>query len=215
MSSTSDAAGQVGRIQQYYQFQSRIYDLTRWSFLFGRSEVIRLFPFDEQDSFHLLEIGCGTGRNLAQAAARFPQARFTGLDVSRDMLDIAGRRFEGNDRVELLEMPYASGQYHWTGRLDAILFSYALTMINPQWESLLHQAAADLKPGGIIAVADFHDSRRPWFKRHMSGHHVRMDAHLTPVLQELFSTHFLSVRRAYFGVWSYFIFVGAKRLSQV
>ncbi|MEZ4986516.1 MAG: class I SAM-dependent methyltransferase [Saprospiraceae bacterium] len=208
---TNAASRQVDTIKNYYRFQSSIYDLTRWTFLFGRKAVIQELPFEPEETFHLLEIGCGTGYNLIRAAKQYPEARFKGMDVSTDMLGIAKERLAAiRRRVVLLNKPYEPAFYTWTGKLDAILFSYSLTMINPQWESLIIQAYKDLKPGGYIAVADFHDSRFPFFKRHMAGHHVRMDAHLLPVLQENFKTEVLEVQRAWFGLWHYVVFIGRK-----
>ena len=36
----------------------------------------------------MLEVGVGTGRNLALVAQRYPQARLFGIDISEDMLAI-------------------------------------------------------------------------------------------------------------------------------
>ena len=205
------AAGQqAARIQQYYAFQSKIYDLTRWSFLFGRRAILELLPFAHEEPFHLLEVGCGTGYNLARLAQLYPESQLTGMDVSADMLAIARKRMLGHRRTVLLAQPYAPKFYSWTGKLDAVLFPYSLTMINPQWESLIIQAYKDLKPGGCIAVVDFHASRVPAFKRHMSGHHVRMDAHLLPILEANFKTEVRKVKSAWFGLWEYVVYVGVK-----
>lgn len=201
---------QAKRIQQYYAFQSRIYDLTRWAFLFGRSAILHDLPFEYEEPFHLLEVGCGTGHNLVRAKRLFSEVKLTGMDVSADMLAKAKRRFSPPQKVVFLEQPYGDNCYTWTGKLDAILFSYALTMINPQWEMLIHQAYKDLRPGGVIAVVDFHDSRWPSFKKHMAGHHVRMDSHLLPVLEANFYPVKMEVRNAYFGMWEYLLFIGKK-----
>jgi S-adenosylmethionine-diacylgycerolhomoserine-N-methlytransferase len=83
-------------------------------------------------------------------------------------------------------------------------------MINPQWEELIRQAKADLKPGGVIAVADFFDSRFEWFKTHMGNNHVRMDGHLLPLLEQEFTTLSHVVKPAYGGVWDYFVHLGRK-----
>ncbi len=198
-------------MQRYYVLQSKIYDLTRWSFLFGRRAVIRQLPLDPAQAHQILEVGCGTGYNLRMLARRFPKAHLTGLDVSPHMVRKAARATRTYaQRVVLEEAPYQLGADHRLGQMDAILFSYALTMINPQWEALIRQAKADLKPGGIIAVADFHDSRFPWFKTHMGNNHVRMDGHLLPVLEENFKPLHRRVKPAYAGVWDYFVYIGRK-----
>jgi S-adenosylmethionine-diacylgycerolhomoserine-N-methlytransferase len=202
---------QNARISAYYTFQSKIYDWTRWSFLFGRRQILQVLPYHREDTFHLLEVGCGTGHNLSLAGKMFPEADLTGLDVSPDMLKIARKRLDQRHRVHLLHLPYQKEYYTWTGKLDVILFSYALTMINPQWEELIIQAQQDLRPGGHLAVVDFHDSRWPFFKNHMAKHHVRMDAHLLPVLQEHFTTVSESISPAYGGLWYYLTWLGRKQ----
>lgn len=44
----------------------------------------------------------------------------------------------------------------------------------------------------------------------MSHHHVRMEAHLLPLLSSLLVPEHLSIRQAYGGLWGYFSFVGRK-----
>jgi len=199
-------------MQQYYKLQSKIYDATRWSFLFGRKRILRELPFQAEDPFHLLEVGCGTGFNLKRLAQLYPKATFTGLDVSSDMVSLSKKATQAvADRVELREMPYQDSDSDLSGQLDAVLFSYSLTMINPQWESLIHRAKKDLKPKGIIAVVDFHQSAIPAFKSHMGNHHVRMDGHLLPVLQQEFETAISRVQKAYMGIWEFVTFVGVKK----
>lgn len=206
---TSDIQEQNRTIDTYYKFQSKIYDLTRWTFLFGRKRIVRELPFERDAAFKLLEVGCGTGYNLQRLARRFPKAHLTGMDLSGDMLRIARQNTQAfGDRVELIQAPY--GQTPLSFQPDVILFSYSLTMINPQWQDLLEEAYRDLPEGGIIAVADFHRSQFNWFKNHMANHHVRMDAHLLPVLQEQFTPLTEDVENAYLGVWEYLVYVGKK-----
>ncbi|NUQ24378.1 MAG: class I SAM-dependent methyltransferase [Saprospiraceae bacterium] len=202
---------QVRTIRQYYRWQSKIYDATRWSFLFGRNLIIKCLPLDVNGKYRILEVGCGTGHNLRNLALHFPNARITGLDASADMLAIArSRTRQFPERIQLVEKPYALGEEGFREQYDLVLFSYSLTMINPQWEELLQQACKDLKPGGFIAVVDFHDSRFNWFKRHMGRNHVRMDGHLLPELRQLYKSVFVRIFKAYAGAWEYVLFVGRK-----
>jgi S-adenosylmethionine-diacylgycerolhomoserine-N-methlytransferase len=206
---TTNIQEQNQTIDSYYKFQSKIYDLTRWTFLFGRHQIVREIPMEKDQAFTLLEVGCGTGYNLKRLAGHFTRAKLMGMDLSGDMLQIAKKSTAAfQDRVELIQAPY--GQVPLSCRPDVILFSYSLTMINPQWRELLERAVEDLPEGGIIAVSDFHDSRFSWFKNHMGRHHVRMDGHLLPLLEEQFEPLRSSVKNAYLGIWEYLLFVGRK-----
>ena len=94
---------------------------------------------------------------------------------------------------------------------DLVLFSYALSMFNPGFERAIQSAAADLAPGGCIAVVDFHATRLRFFERWMGVNHVRMNGQLRPVLQALFDPQLDRVDPAYGGVWQYLTFIGRKK----
>ena len=82
--STPETAGAALRMNEIYRHQRHIYDLTRKYYLLGRDQLIdRLNPGTAD---RVLEIGCGTGRNLILAARQFPNARFFGIDISSEML---------------------------------------------------------------------------------------------------------------------------------
>ena len=80
----SDAAALMDRM---YRRQRHIYDLSRKFYLLGRDEAIARLRPARGDK--VLEIGCGTGRNLIKLARAYPEARLFGLDVSREMLATA------------------------------------------------------------------------------------------------------------------------------
>ena len=67
-----------------YRYQRHIYDFTRKYFLLGRDRLIDDLAPRGGDA--VLEVGCGTGRNLSVAAARYPAAQLYGIDVSTEML---------------------------------------------------------------------------------------------------------------------------------
>ncbi len=203
------ATEQAQFIRQFYRWQARWYDATRWAFLFGRRKALDLLH--DAPGLHLLEVGCGTGRNLSRLAARHPDWKLTGVDLSPDMLARAKQKTARfGPRVQLLEQAYGPGSL--SEPVDIVLFSYSLTMFNPGWEAAIEQAARDLKPGGYLAVVDFHDSRYRWFNRWMALNRVRMDGHLLPFLEKRFEPEYRAVISAYAGLWRYGIFIG-KRLE--
>src|SRR5262245_31022659 len=93
-------------VEAYYRFHARIYDLTRWTFLFGRSHILNLLAGTVAPR-RILEVGCGTGRNLAELAHRFIDAEVTGLDVSPEMLGRARAKTASfGSRVHLVHRAY-------------------------------------------------------------------------------------------------------------
>jgi S-adenosylmethionine-diacylgycerolhomoserine-N-methlytransferase len=207
---TGRSSEQAGNMQSYYTFHAKIYDLTRWSFLFGRNEILTRIPAPAAGAT-LLEVGCGTGTNLKALAKLYPELNLIGVDVSPDMLERASKATQTiSRRVLLFEKPYAPGSFNLDAPVDIVLFSYALTMFNPGWEAAIDRAVEDIKPGGYVAVVDFHDSPSKGFKWWMGQNHVRMDGHLLPYLQERFEDVHAEVKSAYLGVWKYVLYVGRK-----
>ena len=108
----------------------------------------------------MLEIGCGTGRNLVVAARRYPAARFYGVDVSTVMLtraiDSLGRAGL-SDRVRVAHGDAtAFDPQRLFGResFDRIFISYSISMI-PDWNGAIDRALALLAPGGELHIVDF------------------------------------------------------------
>jgi len=200
-------------IENYYRLHARIYDATRWSFLFGRDAILDLARSMHPSPARILEIGCGTGRNLVALARRFPQAQITGIDLSDSMLAMARRKSAAyGPRVSLVRRAYDSA-IGPLGSYDLVLCSYALSMFNPGLDAAVIAARRDLAPGGHFALVDFHATRFSWFSRWMGVNHVRMDGHLRPLLRSNFVPIVDRVQSAYGGVWKYLAFVGRSQDS--
>lgn len=153
----SDAALLMDRM---YRRQRHIYDLTRKFYLLGRDGA--LAALQPQPGQTVLEIGCGTGRNLVAVARRFPAAQAFGLDVSSEMLASARAAIhragvEGRVRVAQGDAARFDAQALF-GRpaFDRVLVSYALSMI-PPWREALAQALDVVAPSGALEVVDFGD----------------------------------------------------------
>ncbi len=146
---------QALRMDRIYGLQRHIYDATRRFYLLGRDRLLERLP--APSSGRVLEVGCGTGRNLARLAALRPDLELCGLDVSARMLDTAGRKLAGRN-VSLVrgcaEELDAARDFGLPGGFDAVFFSYALSMI-PRWEMALEAGLSALAPGGSLAVVDF------------------------------------------------------------
>jgi S-adenosylmethionine-diacylgycerolhomoserine-N-methlytransferase len=147
-------------MDRMYRWQLSFYDLTRKPYLLGRDRLIGALapPFGSA----VLEIGCGTGRNLIAAARKWPHARFYGYDVSRVMIDHARRSVQraGLDgRITLAQGDACSfdpRQAFHASSFERVYFSYVLSMV-PPWREALAAAVALLEPGASLHIADFGD----------------------------------------------------------
>ena len=153
----SDAAALMDRM---YRRQRHIYDLSRKFFLLGRDEAIaRLCPAPGDK---VLEIGCGTGRNLVRAAQAYPQARLFGLDVSRQMLATAAASTAGAGLASRISLAQADATafdargLFGCSSFERVMISYALSMI-PPWREALARALDVVAPGGSLEIVDFGD----------------------------------------------------------
>lgn len=202
-------------IEGYYRIHAPIYDITRWTFLFGRKDLLsQAFTIAKPNS--ILEIGCGTGINLSRLATMLPDSSLTGLDASRSMIDRCTNRMKDHRlRTSLLHHPYNKPVSLIPGRtnhqkFEMVLFSYSLSMMNPGWEQALEFASIDLRPDGLIAVVDFHDTPHEWFRSWMGFNHVRMEGHLLRSLNRSFSPIRTEIRKGYGGLWQFFLFIGTS-----
>jgi S-adenosylmethionine-diacylgycerolhomoserine-N-methlytransferase len=147
-------------MDRIYRRQRHIYDFTRKYYLFGRDTLID--RLDLKPDARVLEVGCGTARNLIRIAKKCPRAKLYGLDASAQMLATAQHSLAQAGlatRVKLIEA-YAEnlspGLFGESDPFDAIVFSYSLSMI-PDWKQALRAAAAALAADGILHIVDFGD----------------------------------------------------------
>jgi S-adenosylmethionine-diacylgycerolhomoserine-N-methlytransferase len=157
-----------------YRRQRHVYDLTRKYYLLGRDRM--LAGLDASTESTVLEVGCGTGRNLVLASRLYPGARLFGLDISSEMLRSASASLarEGiAPRTRLAEADATDFDAHALfGRdcFDRVFISYALSMI-PGWERAIGQALRCLAPGGSLHIVDFGSQERlpGWFRAALRG----------------------------------------------
>lgn len=158
------------RMDGIYRHQRYIYDLTRKFFLLGRDHL--LDDLRPPAGGTVLEVGCGTGRNLILTARQYPDARLYGFDISRMMLETAEQsimRVGFSDRITVAEgdaADFSAEALFGAPYFDRVFISYAVSMI-PPWQDALSKAYDAVRPGGALHVVDFgqQDALPKWFKR--------------------------------------------------
>ena len=148
-------------MDQVYAKQRYVYDFTRKYYLFGRDRLLR--EIDIQPDQKLVEIGCGTARNLIKLAQRYPALNLYGLDASSEMLRTARQAIDKagfSCRICLtrgLAENLTPAMFGLKGHFDHALFSYSISMI-PDWKQSLMKAS-EAVGDGQIHVVDFGDFR--------------------------------------------------------
>lgn len=194
-------------MDRVYRRQRHIYDLTRRYYLFGRDRLIA--GLDAAPGTSVLEIACGTGRNLARVGKRWPDTRLFGVDISSEMLKSARETLGTGATLAMGDARWfdprpALGEAHF----DRIILSYSLSMI-PDWRAALAHSASLLAPGGSLHVVDFGDLGglpapvarllRAWLARF----HVEPRAELIAAAREIAGRNRLALdtRRGRFGYY--------------
>ncbi|PDH64479.1 MAG: SAM-dependent methyltransferase [Sphingomonadaceae bacterium MED-G03] len=152
-----------GLMDGVYRYQRHIYDLTRKYYLLGRDGLIA--DLDVPAGGAVLEIGCGTGRNLIAVGKAWPRVALYGVDISEAMLATARgcvAKAGIGDRVTLAQgdaCGFDPQALFGRATFDRVFISYALSMI-PDWEAALRQAARCVAPGGRLEIVDFGQQER-------------------------------------------------------
>jgi S-adenosylmethionine-diacylgycerolhomoserine-N-methlytransferase len=156
-------------MDRVYRHQRHFYDATRKYYLLGRDPMIAGLNPPERGS--ILEIGCGTGRNLVLAGEAYPKTSLYGVDISNEMLATARKKIATAGLEKRAQLAYADAAnfdpqaLFGRRQFDRIFISYAVSMI-PQWQDVMREAVSHLSPGGALHVVDFGDLKDlPGFTR--------------------------------------------------
>lgn len=145
-------------MDRMYRNQRRIYDATRAYYLLGRNQL--LDGLNAGPGTTVLEIACGTARNLLRAAEFYPEATLYGIDISSEMLITARKSVAKSRHSQRIKLALADATrfdamaLFGVERADRIVISYALSMI-PPWHAALDEALLHVDPGGSLHIVDF------------------------------------------------------------
>jgi len=158
------------RMNDFYTGQAADYDDFRRRLLHGREELwqkmLQSVPYENTV---WMDMGGGTGSNLHFFGDAINKLRKVYVvDLADSLLEVANKRIHDNGwkNVETVKTD-ATTFIPPEGSVDAVTFSYSLTMI-PDWFAAIDHVWNVLKPGGRIGVVDFYVSRK-----HPAPEHVR------------------------------------------
>jgi ubiquinone/menaquinone biosynthesis C-methylase UbiE len=142
---------------------ARLYDIQVDTLFVGTSGAMRrmvLPPIAEyvhgkdQRRLAMLDVACGTGRFLKQAAQAFPALPMTGIDLSAAYIDAARERLEERRNISLIEANAESLPFDDASQdIVTSIFLYH-ELPGDVRRTVTREILRVLKPGGIYAMAD-------------------------------------------------------------
>ena len=157
------AAGRIddGDVRAAYARWAPVYDRVFGAALDGGRRAA-VATINALPAGRVLECGVGTGLSLASYRR---DHRITGIDLSPDMLDVARRRVRegGLDHVEALEEADAGDLVFETGRFDASVAMFVMTVV-PDPKAVMAELIRVTRPGGRVVIVSHFAADRGWRK---------------------------------------------------
>jgi 2-polyprenyl-3-methyl-5-hydroxy-6-metoxy-1,4-benzoquinol methylase len=112
---------------------------------------------DRFEGARVLDFGCGAGASTVGLCRLFPTAQFVGIELEKDLLELAkGRaRFYGFSNLEFITSPSGVELPEGIGEFDHIVMSGVFEHLLPaERRALMPRLWAVLKPGGVLFLRE-------------------------------------------------------------
>ena len=118
------------------------------------SVAVEIVPFAQDRPLEIADLGAGSGLFTRHVQTAYPRARFTLVDASPNMLDLARKRFE--QRTESFTfVEQRLEDFADTERFDVVISSLAIHHLeNADKRSLFKRIFVALRPGGVFINVD-------------------------------------------------------------
>jgi ubiquinone/menaquinone biosynthesis C-methylase UbiE len=107
---------------------------------------------------HVLDVACGTGGWIVEAAQTYPQMSLVGIDISQQMIRFARTQVEGNpvaDRIEFHVMDALQTLDFPAASFDLVNLRFGLSFLRTwDWPQLLGGLLRVTRPGGVIRLTE-------------------------------------------------------------
>ncbi len=140
--------------------------------------TVRVIRASQSTVSRVVDLGCGAGTLTAELLEAFPQSNVVAIDFDPTLLALAAKRLEGyGERVRLIATDLRDPSWLDCAaeRVDTVVSAAALHWLTPdELETLYHQVASILQPGGIFLNADHVGSDIPSLQRVWEQHREKM-----------------------------------------
>ncbi|MDE2812669.1 MAG: class I SAM-dependent methyltransferase [Gemmatimonadota bacterium] len=119
----------------------------------GLEMIVNLIPFDADDAFEFVDLGCGTAEPTVRVLEHFRRATGICIDSEPEMLELARRKLTPHsDRIEVREADITSCDIR---PCDLVFSAKTIHHVPPAGLSeLFARIAGALRPGGCFVLYD-------------------------------------------------------------
>ena len=146
----------TGYFDKYAADYDRIQPVKIEMYRFYHELALDLIPFEPEDTFSVVDLGCGTGEFLAMLLKRFTNAEAIGLDISAEMLEVAAKKIShAGDRVRFQQHDLNEVTSGEPGQTDLVVAFSALHHLPDERKRTIYEEIFSLlRPNGHLFLAD-------------------------------------------------------------
>lgn len=148
----------MNEIKDHFDKEARFYDEIILKLIPYYKEMVNSLvssiPCDKEASIQVLDLGCGTGSVSKAILEKYPNAKFTILDISKEMLNIAGNKIGSKSIYKSICRDFY--ELNLEKKYDVVASSLALhhLITNEDKKEFYSKIFNMLKPNGIFLNAD-------------------------------------------------------------
>ncbi|MGN0788595.1 MAG: class I SAM-dependent methyltransferase [Christensenellales bacterium] len=142
-----DIREQFNLIAKEYDAKRKIFIPCFQDFYEGATDFILS---NYREAKNVLDLGAGTGLLTKFWYQQLKDARFTLVDVAKDMLEVARLRFDGDDRVRYVVGDYTQGLP--SGNFDVVISALSIHHLDDQEKKVLFEDIYERLPKGGMLV---------------------------------------------------------------
>jgi ubiquinone/menaquinone biosynthesis C-methylase UbiE len=109
--------------------------------------------------FHrVLDVGCGTGGWVIEAAKQYPTMRLVGIDISNGMIESANQQAKANkvsSQIEFQIMDALRQLAFPSDSFDLVNLRFGVSFIRKwEWPNVIGEMLRVTRPGGVVRITD-------------------------------------------------------------
>lgn len=119
------------------------------------NKIRQHFLASDEESFHILDLGCGPGRLTFKISEILPTAKILGIDISESFISYAQKKVTQPEHVAFRCEDFTKGNAIFSPGFDVILMQGVMHHVHDDDRAKFLQRSFELlKPDGILIIGD-------------------------------------------------------------